>query len=318
MRRTFFSCCVLMALSSAAISQSVQPDESSAAKGTPLHGAPIDPRAFHYSRRIPDSQAGLTVLVLDAAVLAHSAPDLSDVRIADASDHQIPYLLERRPTPLALNVPLIPETEKPSPKQSRYRLVLPFENLPGAKLVLSTSERTFQRKVSIEVAREASDPRAEPSSEKLASAEWRHDDPESPAPALTLSIRPSIGTNRVSLVVDEGDNHPLALSGARIELPFYRLRFFYPSNGQLRLLYGQDGLSAPRYDLELLAPRLVSLSSHELILTPENSANATSPKSPIQARVFWAALALAVLIILGLLVRLLRSESSAQLSAGGK
>jgi hypothetical protein len=301
-------------LSSAAISQT----DSPSASGTSLQGAPIDPKAFHYSRRIPDSPAGLTALVLDAAVLAHSAPDLSDVRIADASDHQVPYLLESRPNPLVLNVPLIPEKEKSLPKQSRYRLVLPFENLPGANLVLSTSERTFQRKVSIEVAKETSDPRAEPSYETLASAEWRQDDPETPASALMLSLRPSLGTNRVTLIVDEGDNQPLALSGARIELPFYRLRFFYPANGRLRLLYGQDGLSAPRYDLELLAPRLVSLSSRELTLDSENSTNVTSPKSPIQAWLFWAALALAVLIILGLLVRLLRSESSAQLSAGEK
>src|SRR5262249_26463645 len=157
----------------------------------------------HYSRKIPESPAGLTVLVLDTAVLAHSATDLSDVRIVDVTDHQIPYLLEKALDPLALKIPLLPDNRKPVPKQSRYRLVLPFENLPAAKLVLSTSERTFQRKIWIEAARTTSDPRSETLPERLGQENWRHDDPDSPAPALTVALRSSLGTNWINLVVDE-------------------------------------------------------------------------------------------------------------------
>ena len=110
------------------------------------------------------------------------------------------------------------------------------------------------------------------------------------------------------LTVDEGDNQPLTLSSVRLQLPFYCLRFFYPANGKLRLLYGQAGLEAGRYDLELLAPRLVSLSSRELTLDQESTPSALPEKNSVQTRVFWAALIIAVVVVLALLVGLLRSE----------
>ena len=71
------------------------------------------------------------------------------------------------------------------------------------------------------------------------------------------------------MIVDEGDNHPLAMGAPHLELPLYRLRFFYPANGKLTLLYGNEVLPSPRYDLELLAPRLVGISSLELALDPD-------------------------------------------------
>ena len=128
------------------------------------------------------------------------------------------------------------------------------------------------------------------------------------APPLILALRPSLGTRTVMLTVDEGDNQPLTLSSVRLQLPFYCLRFFYPANGKLRLLYGQAGLEAGRYDLELLAPRLVSLSSRELTLDQESTPSALPEKNSVQTRVFWAALIIAVVVVLALLVGLLRSE----------
>jgi hypothetical protein len=82
----------------------------------------------------------LTALLLDVGVLAHSRLDLADLRIADAGNHQIPYLLERRQETLELNLSLLPEKAAASETKSRYRLELPFENLPDAKLVLTTTE----------------------------------------------------------------------------------------------------------------------------------------------------------------------------------
>jgi hypothetical protein len=303
MKRVFSGYCVVFFLWSA-----VAMSQDTAGGANPPPGAPLDSKAFHYSRMIQDSPEGLASLVLDAAVLAHSALDLSDVRIADGSDHQIPYLLEKRQDALTLSVPVITDNGKTTPKQSRYRLVLPFENLPDANLVLSTSDRTFQRRISIETAHAVTDGRPQPLPETLASANWLHDDPESPAPALTIALRSSLHTNWIILVVDEGDNHPLTVSGARIELPLYRLRFFYPANGKLRLLYGQPGLSAPRYDLELLAPRLASLSSRDLTVEPEKVKSPVPERESLQTLVFWGALVIAVLVVLGLLVRLLRPQ----------
>ncbi len=278
-----------------------QPAESAADAGIqPQPGAAIDPKPFRYSRKIPNSPPGLTALVLDAAVLSHTRWDLSDLRIADASNRQVPYLLERRQDVLVMDLPPLAR-EGGSASQSHYRVTLPFENLPSAKLVLNTTERVFQRNVSIQVDRH-------PGMEALASTTWRHADPETAAPPLTFDLPASLRASSVTLIVDEGDNRPLAVTGARLELPFYRLRFFYPSDGKLTLLYGQDGLPSPRYDLELLAPRLVGASSRELALDKEN-APSTDPKNErIETQVFWGALALSVVVILFLLARLLRAK----------
>ena len=122
-----------------------------------------------------------------------------------------------------------------------------------------------------------------------------------------MDLHASLGTASATVIVEEGDNRPLAFAGARLELPLYRLRFFYPAVAKLTLLYGQDTLTAPRYDLELLAPRLVGVSSRELSLDKENPAPPVAESSQVQARVFWAALIAAVIVVLFLLVRLLKS-----------
>jgi hypothetical protein len=106
------------------------------------------------------------------------------------------------------------------------------------------------------------------------------------------------------LVIDEGDNQPLPIQSVRLELPLYRLRFYYPAGGALTLLYGQDHLNAPQYDLALLAPRLVGMTSKELMLSASGSTSTSN--SQLETRLFWVALVVAVLGILAMLARLLR------------
>jgi hypothetical protein len=266
----------------------------------PPPGAAIDPKLFRYARTIPQSPAGWSDVVLDAAVLAHSRQDLADLRIADSSDHQIAYLLQKSHDPLGLNLQLLPDKTSAVSHQSRYTLILPFENLPAASLVLTTSERAFHRMVWVERKRPDSEV------ERIAAGPWSHKDPESAAPPLRLDLPPSLRTTALAVVVDEGDNHPLSLNPAHLELPLYRLRFHYPADGKLRLLYGQEALSAPRYDLELLAPRLADVSSREITLDPENVTPALIERNALQTRLFWGAVVLAAAVVLTLLVRLLR------------
>jgi hypothetical protein len=269
-------------------------------------GAPIDRQPFRYSRKIHAMPEGLVALRLDAAVLAHSRPDLADLRIIDVNDHQIPYLLETRPGTFSVDLPPLRTDKPPSVRQSLYRLELPFENLPRSKLVLTTSERVFQRHVLVQIERAPRDSRSEPTSESVAVGEWRHNDPSTPAPPLSLDLRSSLGAASLSLIIDEGDNRPLELGPSQLELPDYRLRFFNPRDGQLTLLYGHDALSAPRYDLELMASQLMDASARDIGLAPEVAA-AGPEESSVPTYVFWVALVLAVAVVLMLLVRLIRS-----------
>jgi hypothetical protein len=272
----------------------------------PAVGAPLDPGKFHDRREIPAGPPGLTSLLLDAAVLSRS-PDLADLRIADASGHQIPYLPERRDEPLSLPLSALARQPKPGdpPSLSRYRIELPYPSLPAARLVLASTARVFEREVRlVQVPAEAPRDR-EPEEQTVAQATWRHADPETPAPQLTLDL-PASPSTRFDLLVEEGDNAPLPLDPPRLLLPANRLRFFYPAGGSLQLLYGQPGLAPPRYDLALLAPRLLGEAAREVALgvaprrAPEPDAEATGRK------IFWGALVGAVLVLLLVLGRMLR------------
>src|SRR5262249_47725697 len=155
-----------------------------------------------------------------AAVLALTQPNLSDLRIANDAGLQIQYLLERCEGVLSLELGAPakaeskPEKNPPPGVRSRYTLTLPFETLPDSKLVLTTSERVFDRTVALQIPHPPRDARSEPSVETITEMRWRHTDPETVAPPLNVELRP-LGVKTLTVVVDEGDNRPLPLSAAR-------------------------------------------------------------------------------------------------------
>jgi hypothetical protein len=262
---------------------------------------------FRHSREISAAQPGLSTIQLDAAVLAHSRYDLADLRIVDGANLQIPYLLEKRGDVFATPLnSLLPESEAPPPRHSYHHLVLPFENLPGARLTFTTTEKVFQRSIQIKVKR-APDRRSEPAWESVAATTWIHNDGKSEPPPLVLDLPAALRTADILVDVEEGDNRPLPLGNFRIELPSYQLRFFHPGEGTLTLLYGNAALSAPRYDLELLAPQLAGTESRQLSLGDERSITAVPEENHAAAYVLWIALIVAVVAILGMLIRLLRA-----------
>jgi hypothetical protein len=288
------------------------PQKASAASPMPALGAPVDPGGFRYRRKLPPGPPELTALLLDATILSRS-PDLADLRIADAQGLQVPYLLERRDEPLSLTLPALARKAKKGdpPSVSRYPVELPEPSLPAARLVLATTARVFEREVRVVEIREAAGrarerPGEEPGERIVASATWRHADPETPAPELTLEL-PSSPATRFDLRVEEGDNAPLPLEPPRLLLPAHRLRFFYPATPPLTLLYGQPGLPPPRYDLSLLAPRLLGESAKEMTLSPEPRQRPEPGAADTERRIFWAALVGTVLVLLLLLGRLLRA-----------
>jgi hypothetical protein len=281
---------------------------SAAVSAMPTAGAPIEPQRFRYARSIPLGTAGLTTLPLDAAALAHGS--LGDLRIATADGHQVPFLVERLAEPLAVALPT-PERltggRDPSTTRSRYRIRLPYAGLPASRLVVQTDARVFDREVEVQMLPSAADdPRARSGPITIAASAWRHADPELPAPALSIEL-PALRVAELSLVVDEGDNAPLPLRDASLLLPAYRLRFFRDDRTPLTLLYGRSDISAPRYDLALLAPRLLGAPAQEVTASAEHETSNVTGVTP--TIVFWCALALAVLALVVLIARLLRPGS---------
>jgi hypothetical protein len=280
-------------------------------------GSMLDAAGFRYDRRIPGAAAGLVALQLDAGVLAHSTGPrmrFSDVRVLDAANRQIPYLVERRDEPLVVTLGIEPATGsnaaelEPAPGQQRsiYRVSLPQDRLPSSTLVLETSARVFQRSVQIGFERPPDRRHRDAWFEVRATQVWRHADQQTPATPLSLRLE---GGDRRDLlvVVDEGDNAALPIIGARALLPSYRLRFYQPPDATLRLAYGRGDLQPPRYDLALLAQQVMGAAARESTAEPERAAAGPGVEPIIPPWMFWAFLGVGVLVLVGLIAKLARA-----------
>ncbi len=277
-------------------------------------GAPIDATTFRVVRPIPAGDAALVSLEVDAAALAHStgpSRGFSDVRVVDASGRQVPYLLEQCVAPLVSDLPIaragsgqiagLPGTGT----RSEYALALPFPNLPSPRIVLTTSARVFTRRVIAGTRRPADRRHRDSWFETLTTADWRHDDNTMAAPPLTLAL-PSTDATNLTLAVEEGDNAPLPIAGARLVLPGYRLRFYRGASERLRLAYGRPDLDTPRYDIQLLAAEVMGSAATDLSASGEPS-RVVQTTSFVSPRLFWIALGVAVLVLLALVVKLTRT-----------
>jgi hypothetical protein len=141
---------------------------------------------------------------------------------------------------------------------------------------------------------------------------WRHEDDAVPARPLTLTV-PHAPLGDVVIEIDEGDNQPLPIERATLLVPSYAVRFYRADAAPLLLAYGRPNLANPRYDLALLAPYVLGQRAHTVQAGPERGANGDAPGSGAQPSlvspmVFWAVLGVAVVVLLGLVVRMVRRE----------
>jgi hypothetical protein len=180
---------------------------------------------------------------------------------------------------------------------------MPYPTLPASRLLIETRAGVFERPVELEGPRSR---RGEPRW-RSSPGIWRHTEPHKPAPPLALDLPAHPGAT-VDLLLDEGDNAPLPLGRLRLEIPTWRLRFFHPGGGEVRLLYGRKGLRAPRYDLSLIASQLDPATAREARLGREPSPGAVADLSRVPRGVFWGSLAAAVIVLLLVLARLLQDE----------
>jgi hypothetical protein len=284
----------------------------------PETGSALAINGFSYARDIPGGAAGLIAVPLDVAVMAHSGVSprqLRDLRIVDRAGSQVPYLLERRDEPLIADAVIerraLPQgVTAGSPRATSYAVRPPYPLLPNARLVLTTQARVFQRSITLGVVTTASDRQPARFVERGAMT-WAHSDQETAAPSLTFPL-PDSSNGELFLVVEEGDNQPLPIDKATLLMPAYAVRLFRPPNQPLRLIYGRDDLGPPEYDLQLLAPQVLGRAAEEVASGPEQAlaeGGSVSTFDAVPPAVFWSVLSIAVIVLLGLVVRLMRREA---------
>ncbi len=293
-----------------------------AAPELPNAGPVLDPKLFEHTRSVRASSTGLVALPLDAHALAFSrgpASRFADVRVLDGENRQVPYLVERRNEPLSVDLVVAAAQTvqagelKPSGSRRRsvYAVTLPHPNLPAARLVIETTARVFQRSLQLGFDRSPDRQRREPWFDVIAADTWRHADESTPSRPLTLPVASQAGTE-LRLVVDEGDNAPLPITAVRLLLPSYRLRFFHPSETELRLAYGREDLLVPEYDLALLAPKVMGAPTQDAAAQAASAPGPSEERSLVRPGVFWIVVSAAVLVLLALIVRLVRTQGGQQ------
>ncbi|MBI2497441.1 MAG: hypothetical protein HYV75_05830 [Opitutae bacterium] len=221
----------------------------------PLAGAPLDTREWLYRRPVQVTRAGVQELELDPEALARSRPDFADLRVL-RNGNQVPYVLERPALArsLALTPADAPDAKRPT--VSRWRLVLPQAGLPVRRLVLSSATPLFSRQIRIYEKVTGTDNRTRESA--LAGGAWSR----TPEPGVAetrifeLSGRPQ--TDTLWIETDNGDNPAIALGAVQAVHPVVRLVFKVAETGGCSLAYGNAAANAPRYDLSLVAVRLLT------------------------------------------------------------
>jgi hypothetical protein len=272
----------------------------------PLTGAPLDPAGWTRRKPLRLAQPGVQELELDPAVLAGARPDFADLRLLRAG-HQIPYVLERTALarPLILSPDTVPDPKRPT--VSVWRLALPHEGLPLLRLAIASDTPLFQRQFRLYERVVADDGRSY--EHTLASGAW-HRTPE-PGSSRTrifeLGDRPRTGT--LFLETDNGDNPPIALESVKAEHAVVRLVFKTAETDGFELAYGNAEAAAPRYDLSLVAVRLLTAGRTPAQLGAEEAAAGGFARGALRhlkgGVAFWGALSLVVIVLLVTVARLL-------------
>ncbi len=276
----------------------------------PLTGAPLDTKDWSYRKSLQIARLGVQELELDLAALAKSRPDFADLRLLLAGN-QIPYVLEQ--PALARSVTLTP-VAAPDPKRptfSVWQLHLPEAGLPIPRLVLSSGTPLFERQIRIYEKLTGADGRAYDS--VLTSEEW-HRTPEPGVPETkVLNLFTRARSDTLWIETDNRDNPAIALGAVQVVYPVVRLIFKVVETEGFTLAYGNPAANPPRYDLNLVAMKLLTSGRNVAHVGPgEQSTVSRNPFARLNGGyVFWAALALVVVVLLVVVAKLLPKPPAA-------
>ncbi len=277
----------------------------------PEFGGPIDAAQWRYRRDVLIAEPGAQILELDATALARSRNDLGDLRLV-RGDRQVPYLLERSSRVRTVPLALVAAPEAKRPTVGRWELALPVEGMPVNAVRVAINEPVFSRQ--LVVGELVPDSRGQPWPRLLGSVSIQRSRAEDPTTfTVPLSLRPQGATLFVE--IDHGDNAAFAPVKAEALHPVRRLRFRATETTGCTLLYGNPAAGAPRYDLQLAAPRLLAAVQHNARLESTDGRAVERPTfgfgGPAARYAFWGALAVVVAVLIWLVAKLLPKPPAA-------
>jgi hypothetical protein len=271
----------------------------------PLTGAPLDAKDWPARRALTIARPGVQELELDPAALSQSRADGGDLRLLRGGN-QIPYVLERPALSRALTLTPIAAPDAKRPSLSVWQVKLPQPALPLQRIVLASTTPLFQRQ--FRIYEKVPGQEGGTVERTLATGDWRRT-PEPGVPETRLFELPErLRSDTLWIESDNGDNPPVALGNVQATYPVVRLIFKVAETDGFSLAYGNRTASAPRYDLSMVAVKLLTASRQGVQL------EAASPAAADQAGrfagmnvgyLFWGALALVVVVLLVVVAKLL-------------
>ena len=225
-------------------------------EGVDALAAPLPTVKWPWQRPILGS--GWVRIPLDQEVLARTLPDYGDLRIVDAQDRQVPYVLRRTGGERPWATGALVRTEEGA--SSLIRVPLGDQDATVASVTLETDRSLFHRRVVILRDRGTV-------TEELRAVDWDG------STSGVLSLRVDSVVGRELLVrVENGDNPPLQVSSIKVTYPEVELRAHVPEGS--RLLYGSLTATLPSYDLGALADTLARRKLPDARLGPAEATTA--------------------------------------------
>jgi hypothetical protein len=206
-------------------------------------GAAVDARLYSHRRTltVPPSPDGVTHLALGVEDLAITRADLADVRVVDGEGRGWPYLVQHDAERTWHDVSATRVAR--SAGRSRYEIALPAAPLRLDRVSLAPAVPFVDRPYRLLGA--AGDAERVLASGRLV-RRGREAEPRESEP-IVLEVGAE-RLDRLALVVDDGDERPLAFTTLRVRTPLPRLQLVAPA-GTYTLLVGHPEAQAPRYDV---------------------------------------------------------------------
>jgi hypothetical protein len=283
-----------------------------------LAGAKIDLADWKYRRRIQLAKRDAQQVELDPEILARAAADERDLRIVSPAtagpsvggqDQQFPFLIERTSISRALPLESANANDPKNPTLSRWSLKLPMAGVPIKRITCTAGTDLFQREMRLW--ENISDERGDTFPHDLGRVIWRRV-PNQKTAEFEIDLDAAPEGDSLLLETNNGDNPPIELRDFRGYYPVVRAIFKTPSDSAqpISIYYGNRDVTAPSYDVALIADQLLRAERGEATLGPpektDSSTTLVGQTLTGSARyIFWGVLAVVVVALLLLIARLL-------------
>ena len=273
-----------------------------------LIGAKIDVAKWKFRKLVPLAQSGAQQIELDPDLLAHALPDQRDLRLV-REERQIPFLMEQTSISRPIQLNAVLANDPKTPTLSRWSLKMPQAAVPFTRVVCASASPLFHREMRLW--EEVTNERGDKLPRELGRATWD----QTPAKAtrefiIQLNARPQ--SDMLFLETNNGDNPAIELREFRCYYPVTRVVFKTApdSTHPVWLYYGNREASAPHYDLSLVADELLRADRATVVSGGEENLSSKAERvgqtlTGSARYIFWGALGLVVVVLLGLISRFL-------------